>query len=99
MSLEGRLEDLSLPDIFQIVSLSKRSGVLVLIRKEGIGRVVFNRGHIFYASSGNKTRLGYTLVRKGIITGQDLEKALRIQKAEGFRKPLGMIMVEMDAVS
>ena len=27
MSLEGRLEDLRLADIFQIISLSKRSGV------------------------------------------------------------------------
>jgi hypothetical protein len=99
MSLEGRLEDLSLPDIFQIVSLSKRSGVLVVIRKEGTGRLVFNQGQVLYASSDNKSRLGYTLVRKGIITNEDLGNALQTQKAKGFKKPLGTILVEMDVVS
>ncbi len=99
MSLEGRLEDLSLPDIFQIISLSKRSGVLTVIRKEGTGRLVFNQGQLLYASSDNKSRLGYTLVRKGIITNEDLENALRIQKAKGSKKPLGTILVGMDAIS
>jgi len=99
MSLEGRLEDLSLPDIFQIISLSKRSGVLTVIRKEGTGRLVFNQGQIIYASSDNKSRLGYTLVRKGIITNQDLENGLRIQKVKGSKKPLGTILVEMDVLS
>jgi hypothetical protein len=99
MRLEGRLEDLSLPDIFQIVSLSKRSGILVLVRKEGTGRVVFNRGHVLYASADNKSRLGYSLVRKGIITNEDLENALMAQKAEGFKKPLGTILIEADVIS
>ena len=99
MSLEGRLEDLSLPDIFQMVSLSKRSGMLVLIRKEGTGRVVFNRGHVLYASADNKSRLGYSLVRKGIITNEDLENALQTQKTEGFKKPLGTILIEADVLS
>src|ERR1700674_2797210 len=99
MSLEGRLEDLNLPDIFQIVSLSKRSGVLVVIRKEGTGRLVFNQGQVLYASSDNKSRLGYTLVRKGIITNEDLGNALQTQKAKRPKKPLGTILVEMDVLS
>jgi hypothetical protein len=70
-----------------------------MIRKEGIGRVVFNRGQVFYASSDNKHRLGYSLVRKGIITNEKLNQALQAQKEEGFKRPLGTIMVEMDVVS
>lgn len=99
MSLEGRLEDLSLPDIFQIINLSKRSGVLTVIRKEGTGRLVFNQGQVIYASSDNRSRLGYTLVRKGIITNEDLENSLRIQKVKGSKKPLGTILMEMDVLS
>jgi len=99
MSLEGRLEDLSLPDIFQIISLSKRSGVLTLIRKEGTGRLVFNQGQMVHASSDNKSRLGYTLVRKGIITNEDLENGLRIQKAKGSQKTLGTILLGMNVMS
>jgi hypothetical protein len=98
MSLEGRLEDLGLPDIFQIISLSKRSGVLTLIRKEGTGRLVFNQGQVIFASSDTRSRLGYTLVKKGIITNEDLEHALRLQRSQGSKKPIGTILIEMGAI-
>ena len=98
MSLEGRLEDMGLSDIFQIISLSKRSGVLTLIRKEGTGRLVFNQGQILFASSDMRSRLGYTLVKKGIITNDDLEYALRTQKGRGSKKPIGTLLIEMNAL-
>ena len=98
MSLEGRLEDMGLSDIFQIISLSKRSGVLTLIRKEGTGRLVFNQGQILFASSDSRDRLGYTLVKKGIITNDDLEYALRTQKGRGSKKPIGTLLIEMNAL-
>ena len=99
MSLEGRLEDMGLADIFQIISLSKRSGVLTLIRKEGTGRLVFTQGQIIFASSDTRSRLGYTLVKKGIIQNDDLEYALRIQKGRGSKKPIGTILLEMGSLS
>jgi hypothetical protein len=98
MSLEGRLEDMGLADIFQIISLSKRSGVLTLIRKEGTGRLVFNQGRVIFASSDTRSRLGYTLVKKGIIRNDDLEYALRIQKGRGSKKPIGTILLEMGSI-
>lgn len=98
MSLEGRLDDLGLPDIFQIINLSKRSGVLTLVRKEGTARLVFSQGQIIFASSDVQTRLGYTLVKKSIITNDDLEYALRVKKGRGSEKPLGTILMEMGAV-
>lgn len=98
MSLEGRLEDLSLGDIFQIISLSKRSGVLTLIRKEGTARMVFTQGQVIFASSDTRSRLGYTLVRKGIISNEDLEQSLRMQKTKGSIKPIGTLLLEMGAI-
>lgn len=98
MSLEGRLEDLGIGDIFQIISLSKRSGVLTLIRKEGTGRLVFNQGQVVYAMADTRSRLGYTLVKKGIITNEDLEYSLRIQKGRGSMKPIGTLLMEMGAI-
>ncbi|HKK52148.1 MAG TPA: DUF4388 domain-containing protein, partial [Myxococcota bacterium] len=44
MSLVGNLEDLSLGDILQIISLSQKSGVLVLQSSQGEGRIVFRDG-------------------------------------------------------
>jgi hypothetical protein len=99
MSLEGRLEDLGLSDIFQIISLSKRSGVLTLIRKEGTGRLVFTQGQVIYATSDTRSRLGYTLVKKGIVTNDDLEYSLRVQKGRGSMKPIGTLLLEMGAIS
>lgn len=44
MSLVGSLEDLGLGDILQIVSLSRKSGLLLLRSEEGEGRIVFCDG-------------------------------------------------------
>ena len=98
MSLEGRLDDMGLADIFQIIGISKRSGVLTLIRKEGTGRLVFNQGQVIFASSDTRSRLGYTLVKKGIISNEDLEHALRIQKGRGSKKPIGTILIDMGSL-
>jgi hypothetical protein len=98
MSLEGRLEDLGLTDIFQIIGLSKRSGILTVIYKAGTGRLVFHEGNVVYATSDRKSRFGYSLLQKGIITYEELEEALKIQKTAKTRKPLGTILVEMGVV-
>ena len=94
MSLEGHLSDLSLPDILQIVHLSKKSGVLNLESPAGKGRVVFHDGQILYASMQGKERLGERLMREGILNESDLEAALRIQRDRKVYEPLGAILTE-----
>jgi hypothetical protein len=49
MSLVGSLEDLGLGDILQIVSLSRKSGVLVLRCEAGEGHIVFREGLVHAA--------------------------------------------------
>src|SRR3989304_2309661 len=94
MSLEGHLSDFSLPDILQIVHLSKKSGVLNLENSSSNGRVVFHDGQILYASLQGKERLGERLIREGMIRENDLETALRIQKDRKVYEPLGAILTE-----
>lgn len=99
MSLVGRLEDLALPDIFQIISLSKKTGTLVVRSRKGTGIVVFRSGQVIQA--GNDTirdSLGNILVSQGMIDSAALAAALGIQKSTP-QKPLGMILVESGAVS
>jgi hypothetical protein len=50
MSLVGSLEDLGLADILQIVSLARKSGVLVLRGEDGEGRIVFREGLVHAAA-------------------------------------------------
>ncbi|MBW1884508.1 MAG: DUF4388 domain-containing protein, partial [Deltaproteobacteria bacterium] len=49
MSLVGNLEDLSLGDIMQIISLSQKSGLLVLKSDQGSGQIVFSAGLVHAA--------------------------------------------------
>ena len=99
MSLVGRLEDLALPDIFQIISLSKKTGTLVVRSRGGTGMVVFKDGQVIQAASdGIRDSLGNILVSQGMLDEANLSEALQAQKLEAD-KPLGMILVEMGAVA
>jgi hypothetical protein len=99
MSLVGRLEDLALPDIFQIISLSKKTGTLIVRSRKGTGMVVFKDGQVIQAGSDSiRDSLGNMLVSQGMLTEAALTKALALQKRE-TDKPLGMILVETGAVS
>ena len=99
MSLVGRLEDLALPDIFQIISLSKKTGTLVVRSRKGTGMVVFKNGQVVQAGSDViRDSLGNILVSQGMIDQSDLSAALAVQKTS-TDKPLGMILVETGATT
>jgi hypothetical protein len=68
MSLVGNLEDLSLGDILQIISLSQKSGVLALASDNGSGRIVFRLGLVQAAClKGGANDLRELLVGRGLI--------------------------------
>ena len=99
MSLVGRLEDLALPDIFQIISLSRKTGSLVVRSRKGTGIIVFKNGQVVQAGSDIiRDSLGNILVSQGMIDSTDLSAALAVQKSTPD-KPLGMILVESGAVA
>ncbi len=99
MSLVGRLEDLALPDIFQIISLSRKTGTLVVRSRRGTGMVVFKDGQVIQAASDSiRDSLGNILVSQGMLDEAALSKALALQKREP-EKPLGMILMDMGAVA
>ena len=71
MSLVGNLEDLSLGDILQIISLSQKVGVLALESECGTGRIVFSAGLIHGACltgvDGHFSDLRSLVVGKGLL--------------------------------
>lgn len=74
MSLIGSLEDLALGDILQILSLSRRSGILYLTRNNEEGKIVFMEGQIISASNNaNPNDILGLLYEKGIINKNKLE--------------------------
>jgi hypothetical protein len=74
MSLVGRLEDLSLGEILQIVSLSKRSGLLRLESPEGKANIFIQAGNVIYAArSDEKEGVLSLLVHHGLVKLDQLE--------------------------
>lgn len=95
MSLVGNLEDLGLGDILQIVSLSRKSGVLVLHSRGREGQIVFRQGQVVRVSSSSlREHLGDVLMRRGLIDLDTLRRALVIQKSRKTPVLLGTILSE-----
>ncbi len=68
MSLVGNLEDLSLGDILQIISLSQKSGVLALSSDQGCARIVFRSGLVHAALlKGQPNSLREMLIARAVI--------------------------------
>jgi CheY-like chemotaxis protein len=95
MSLVGNLEDLGLGEILQIVSLSRKSGVLELNSLDREGRVVFRDGEVIRAtSSAFPENLGDILLRKEMVDLDTMRQALVIQQQEGGTRRFGEILVD-----
>lgn len=83
MALEGTLRDFSLADIFQLIGLQRKTGVLTLRSKEDVVTISFLDGKIVGADSLNKRledRLGQVLLKSKAISREALERALAVQR-------------------
>jgi hypothetical protein len=84
MALEGTIKDFGLPDIFQLIGLQRKTGVLTLKNEKDNVTVTFESGMVVMADSSTKRledRLGNVLVKQGKLTKDKLDEALQTQKA------------------
>jgi len=94
MSLVGNLADLGLGEILQIVSLSRKSGVLTLQSRGRQGVVVFRFGQVIRATSSSiKYFLGEELLKLNVVDQECLNKALQVQQSGAYRERLGTILI------
>jgi hypothetical protein len=96
MALRGSLKDFSLPDVFQLITFSRKTGVLRISGPgDASGAVWFRDGEVFFAQSNwHHELLGERLVAARKITPSALEKALEIRHAEsGGARRLGQVLV------
>ncbi len=97
MALRGNLRDFSLPDVFQLVTLSRKTGVLRIRRSDAEGSVWFRDGEVFFAQSNwHHEPLGTRMVSAGKIAPSGLARALEVQKTEPAEngRRLGQILVD-----
>jgi hypothetical protein len=100
MALEGTLRDFSLADIFQLIGLQRKTGVLTLRGKDDTVTVTFLDGKVVGADSLNRrleNRLGTVLMRTGFLSQDQLSRALDIQKETLQR--LGFILTHYGIIS
>ena len=96
MALEGRIVDFGVADILQLISQQQKTGVLLVDRHGESIEVLFWNGMIISAhpvAKVEKELLGEKLVKSGLISADQLQRALDIQ--EDNLQHLGEILVEM----
>ncbi len=95
MALEGTLRDFGLADIFQLIGIQRKTGMLALERDRETVVVKFLDGRVVGADNLNfklEDLLGSVLVRTGRITQSQLDEALRVQRKTLQR--LGYVLVQ-----
>jgi hypothetical protein len=100
VALKGTLKDFGIAEILQLIGQQAKSGVLHLESRDEAIHITMADGNVVRAeSAGRKARekLGTLLVRAELITPQELDHALDIQKRTLRR--LGDILVELGYVS
>ena len=101
MALEGPLKDLHIQDVFQLLDLGRKSGVLRVTSelRQTAGTVCFDRGGVVAAAVGSDPQpLGARLVRTGKITAADLDRARSMQTGGDDRR-LGDILAGLGVIS
>jgi pSer/pThr/pTyr-binding forkhead associated (FHA) protein len=57
-SMSGSIEEIPLPDLLQLLSTSRKSGVLVLRSDGGVGKLYLRKGQIYFASIDDSFNMG-----------------------------------------
>src|SRR5678815_4038710 len=98
MSFTAHLQGLELPEVLQLISASRQSGIVTIIHAGAAAKVVFLRGRVVYASSDSQSRLGYLLVQRKLITEEDLQRALEEQTRLKQPMPLASVLVKLSLI-
>jgi hypothetical protein len=93
--LAGSLREFSLADVFQLLTLTKKSGTLRVSSPESEGQVHFRGGEVYFATSdASRLPLGARLVAAGALDGDTLRQLLSDQRGQD---PLHITKALMDA--
>jgi hypothetical protein len=99
MAIKGSLDEASVPDVLQLLSLGKKTGCLSVTDWSSLGYIYVDQGRIIYATIVNRRdRLGDILVRSGRITQDQLDAAIHSQDRDRTKR-LGELLVEQGAIT
>jgi hypothetical protein len=99
MAFKGTLKDFKVPDILQLISLQKKTGILTFTSTDGFITLIFQNGFIVGVDSFPKKlemRVGSVLVKQDYISEEMLQRALTIQKRTNQK--IGEILLGMGLI-
>jgi len=99
MAFKGTLKDFKVPDILQLISLQKKTGILTFTSSDGFITLIFQTGFIVGVDSFPKKlemRVGSVLVKQDYISDEMLQRALAIQKRTNQK--IGEILLGMGLI-
>ncbi len=94
MGLEGTLRVFSLTDIFQMLGLQRKTGVLSVEGNDDTITISFLGGQVVAAESTARrldNRLGSLLIRAGYVSQEQLDRILEVQRET--RQRMGFLLV------
>ncbi len=98
MGLIGRLEDLPLSDIIQIVHLSRRTGLLEIQRDGEVFQIYFQKGMIVLCTSAKYNNLEAYLEFSPFLNKEKVYELLNISKKMP-EEPIGKLALELQYIS
>lgn len=99
MGFSGCIEDLPVVDLFQYLSVGKKDGTCIFVRKDEKAYVYFHKGNVVHALAPQRTNLGDILIKANQLDLKSLQKALVAQSGEEKGKTIGQILVGLGAIS
>ena len=98
MGIVGNLQTMQLEELLQWLSQSKKNGTLEIVHGKVEKKIFFKEGRILSSASNKpEEHLGHFLVSHGLITEEQLDRAVKMQKSS--RMMLGMILVKEGALA
>jgi Domain of unknown function (DUF4388) len=92
--LQGNLKEFSLPNVFQLVKMSAKTGALSIAREDESGKIFFRNGQIYFATAHPGTMpIGERLVMAGHITSKQLQAALAEQRDKPRKGRIGAVLL------
>src|SRR5207244_8269843 len=99
MTIRGSLKEASLPDVIQLLFLGRRTGCLSIADRQRHGSIFFEEGWVCYDSIVNRRdRLGDMLLSSGVVTREQLEQALALQRTSPGRR-IGELLTSLGLLS
>jgi hypothetical protein len=98
MAISGNLRTMPFPDLMQWISMSRKTGTLVIKGERFTKKILFHDGTVAAVTSNNpREHLGYFLVGWGYLTEDELHHLLEMQRER--RLMLGELLVQLSLVS